>query len=60
MVSFGDEDPTWLKDEGDSCCEASVAFRIEAGSKISHPMEAMDEALLLTLVVSRKFPGTGL
>ena len=58
--SFGDEAPTWLQAKGDSCCEASVAFRYEAGSKVSHPMEAMDEVLLLTLVVSRNFPGTGL
>jgi hypothetical protein len=31
MVSFGDEDPTWLKDEGNSSCGASVAFKNKAG-----------------------------
>ena len=30
MVSFGDEDPTWLTDEGNSSCGASVAFKFKA------------------------------
>ena len=55
--SYGDEAPMWSQAKENSFCEASVAFKSDSGSKISHSMGVhdMDEALLLLLVVSREF-----
>jgi hypothetical protein len=50
MVSFGDEDPTWLKDEGNSSCGASAAFKFKAGLKDFSSKEGynVDEPLALS------------